>query len=194
MFTFIAKVVKLLNVDGENMAKVKKDVKKKKGLKLTHYVLVVIAILLIVLGVTVYRFVFPSYTQDDLYGRRDDNLYEIQEYDFKVIGDFLKTPEFVEDVSFDVRGAVIYALVNVSNVTLEDLMAAYPDSLAEIEINATLLSSYDINVTFINGSEVVEEGQRASFPTIFYHNMTDDKIVWQTKNAWEYEPAEETDQ
>lgn len=164
----------------------KKTVKKKKGLTLTHYVLIITTILVLVLGVVVYRFLFPSYTQDDLYGRRDDNLYQVTETDKGVLEDFFSAPEFVQSVSIDIKGAIIYILVDVSEVTYEQLIESYPLTFADTELKSNVINSYDINATFLNEGEVVEEGEKAYFPVALYHSVKTKAIKWQAKHEWEY--------
>jgi|GEM_PF-4843530 len=163
-----------------------KKQKKKGGFRLTHYFFIVIIILMLVLGVVVYRFVFPSYTQEDLYGRRVENLYEIQEIDLTKLKSFISTPEFVDKVTVDVRGAVVYIMAEVKDVDLDTLKQAYPIKFADTEINLKLLQSYDINATFINPTEVEDEDGKKYFPIAFYHNKEGDLVKWQAKHAWQW--------
>ena len=154
--------------------------------KVTHIVFSIIIALLVVLVITLYNFLIPSYTQEELYGKRLEGIYETSDSDLKSLENYYLEPEFASKANLDVKGLVIYIIVEVEGVTIEEVQAGYPIGLSEAEINSHILNSYDLNVTFINDTEEVGEDGKNYFPIVAYRNKKNTTIKWQSKHLWEY--------
>lgn len=158
----------------------------KVKMSITSIVAWIVFFMLVVLGIVLYRFFFPKYEQADLYGRRIENIYEVSQTDFNELEAYFKTPEFVNSVSFDVKGAMVYVLVDVSDVTHQEVKDAYSLSLEEATVALNVIKEYDVNVTVINESEVESEDGKLYFPLAGYKYKNHRIFSWQTKNVWEF--------
>ena len=150
----------------------------KKKLKQNKVLLVLAGIIIISLVLMVIGSLSYFYGNNkDKYGDRlkDKEKYPVSEN----INSEIKAlyEEGVDEVKVDIRGKIIYIIMNVEKDTSTLKAQSYAENALE-KFTEEQLNYYDVQFMITCKYEVVEEGTMAVYPLEGYKNSNSKTIVW----------------
>ena len=150
----------------------KKKFKQNKVL-LVLTLIIIISLVLMAVGLVSYFYG----NNKDKYGDRlkDKANYPISENINTEIKSIYKNG--VDEVKVDIRGKIIYIIMNVEKDTSSLDAQSYAESALE-KFTEEQLNYYDVQFMITCKSEVVEEGTTAVYPLEGYKNSNSKIIVW----------------
>ena len=148
-----------------------KFIKKNK----TKVIVAIICLVLVILmGVAVYRMFYPS--NGSIYGDRLENAPEIDNAVIEQIKNKIMDSELVEEVNYETNVVVMKFFIKVKDDAKLEKVQALSDIILDT-LSTKVISFYDIEIYLTNDNNT-------SYPSIGYHSKNAEAFSW-TNNVGE---------
>lgn len=134
---------------------------------------VIMLLIIIILGLALFRFLVPNYNLDE-YGNRLDNIekYKIEDSRVNEMKTAISENESVDSINYILEGRIVDIIINVKDETEKDASKAIAEQ-AVTYFSDEQKSYYDIQVLISSNNNESEK-----YPIMGYKHKTSDALVW----------------
>ena len=142
-----------------------KFIKKNKTVVI---VAIICLVLVILMGVAIYRMFYPS--NDSAYGNRLENAPEIDNAVIEQIKNKIIDSNLVEEVNYNTNVTTMKFFIKAKDDAKIEKVQALSDIILDT-LSTKIVSFYDIEIYLTNENN-------ASYPSIGYHSKNADSFSW----------------
>ena len=136
--------------------------------KTTVIVAIICLVLVVLMGVAVYRMFYPS--NGSVYGDRQENAPEIDNVVNEKIKNKIMDSDLVEEVNYNTNVTTMKFFIKVKDSAKLEKVQALSDIILDT-LSTKVVSFYDIEIYLTNENN-------SSYPSIGYHSKNAESFSW----------------